>query len=77
MKPYEKLLQESGLELRMESDKGIYLLSPTLFNIFLEKLSCLRCWMTSIGGRLITNFRYPDDIVNAEEKEEAKVQRCV
>ena len=33
--------------------------------------------MTSIGGRLITNFRYPDDIVNAEEEEEANVQRCV
>ena len=27
----------------------------------------------SIGGRLITNFRFTDDIVNAEEEEEAGI----
>ena len=49
------------------------LLSPTLFNIFLERI----IWeamddhedSVSIGGRLITNFRF----VNAEEEEEAGI----
>ena len=51
------------------------LLSPTLFNIFLEKIMCEALddheGSVSIGGRLITNFRFADDIVvNAEEEEE-------
>ena len=54
------------------------LLSPTLFNIFLERILCEALddheGSVSIGGRLITNFRFADDIVvNAEEEEEAGV----
>ena len=54
------------------------LLSPTLFNIFLERIMCEALdnyeGSASIGGRLITNFRFADDIVvNAEEEEEAGV----
>ena len=52
------------------------LLSPTLFNIFLERIICeaLDEGSASIGRRLITNFRFADDIVvNAEEEEEAGV----
>ena len=48
----------------------------TLFNIFLERIMCEALddheGSLSIGGRLITNFRFEDDIVvNAEEEEEA------
>ena len=53
-------------------------LSLTLFNIFLEKI--MREALddhedsVSIGGRLITSFRFADDIVvNAEEEEETGV----
>ena len=54
------------------------LLSPTLFNIFLERIMCEALddheGSVSIGGRLITNFRFADDIiVNAEEEEEADI----
>ena len=54
------------------------LLSPNLFNIFLERIMCEALDVyegsVSIGGRLITNFRFADDIVvNAEEEEEADV----
>ena len=54
------------------------LLSPTLFNIFLERIMCEALddheGSVSIGGRLITNFCYADDIVvNAEVEEEAGV----
>ena len=54
------------------------LLSPTIFNIFLERIICEALddheGSVSIGGRLITNFRFADDIVvNAEEEEEAGV----
>ena len=54
------------------------LLSPTPFNIFLERIVCEALddhWgSVSIGGRLITNFRFADDIVvNAEEEENAGV----
>ena len=46
------------------------LLLPTLFNIFLDDHES----SVNIGGRLITNFRFADDIVvNAEEEEEAGV----
>ena len=52
------------------------LLSSTLFNMFLEKIMCEALddhgCSVIIGGRLITNFRFVDDIVvNAEEEEEA------
>ena len=54
------------------------LLSPTLFNIFLERIMCEALddheGSVSVGGRLITNFRFADDIVvNTEEFEEAGV----
>ena len=54
------------------------LLSSTLFNIFLERIMCEALddheGSVNIGGRLITNFRFADDIVvNAEEEEEAGV----
>ena len=54
------------------------LLSPTLFNIFLERIMCEALddheGSVSIGGQLITNFRFADDIVvNADEEEEAGV----
>ena len=54
------------------------LLSSTFFNIFLERIICEALddheGSVSIGGRLITNFRFADDIVvNAEKEEEAGV----
>ena len=51
------------------------LLSPTLFNIFLERIICEALDdHVSIGGQLITSFRFADDVVvNAEEEEEAGV----
>ena len=54
------------------------LLSLTLFNIFLARIMCEALddleGSVSIGGRLITNFRFADDIVvNAEGEEEAGV----
>ena len=54
------------------------LLSPTLFNIFLERIMCEALddheGSVSIGGRLITNFRFADDIVvNVEGEEGAGV----
>ena len=54
------------------------LLSPTTFNIVLEIIICEALdnheGSVSIGGQLIINFRFADDIVvNAEEEEEACV----
>ena len=56
------------------------LLSPTLFNIFLERIMCEALddhkGSVIIGGRgrLITNFRFADDIVvNAGQEEEVGV----
>ena len=54
------------------------LLLPTLFNIFLMRIMCEALddheGSVSIGGRLITNFRFADDIVvNAEVEEKAGV----
>ena len=54
------------------------LLSPTLFNTFLERIMCEALddheGSVSIGGLLTSNFRFADDIVvNAEEEEEAGV----
>ena len=54
------------------------LLSPTRFNISLERIICEALddheGGVSIGRRLITNFCFADDIVvNAEEEEEAGV----
>ena len=68
--------QENGSELQKAFEKGVYL--QQLFNIFLERIMCEALddheGSVSIGGRLITNFRFADDIVvNAEEEEEAGV----
>ena len=53
------------------------LLSPALFSIFLERIMCVSLddheGSVSIGGRLITNFRFADDIVVNAEGEEAGV----
>ena len=55
------------------------LLSPTIFNIFLETIMCEALddhegSSVSVGGRLITNFRFADDIVvNADVEEEVGV----
>ena len=53
------------------------LLSPTLFNIFLVRIMCEALddheGSVSTGGRLITNFRFADDIVVNAEEEEAGV----
>ena len=54
------------------------LLSPALFNIFLERIICEVLddyeGSVSIGGRLIINFGIADDIVvNAEEEEDVGV----
>ena len=50
------------------------LLSPTIFNIFLEKLMTDALedhkGTVSIGGRTITNFRFADDIGGFAEEEE-------
>ena len=60
------------------SSTKVCLLSPTLFNISLERNICEALddheGIVSIGGRLITNFRFADDIVfNAEEEDDAGV----
>ena len=50
------------------------LVSPIVFNIFLERIMCETLGdhegSVSIGGRLITNFRFADDIVIYAEEEE-------
>ena len=62
---------EAGLELQSESDKGVYAQPVFLERIMSEALDD-HGGSVSIGGRLITNFRFADDIVvNAEEEEEA------
>ena len=68
----------SRLQSRVSTLKKGCLLSPTFFNIFLDRIMCEALddheGSVSIGGRLITNFRFADDIVvNAEEEEEAGV----
>ena len=54
------------------------LLLPTVFNIFLDRIMCEALddheGSVSIGGRLITIFRFADDIVvNTEEEKEVGV----
>ena len=52
------------------------LLSPTLFNIFLERITTDALedheGTVSIGGRTITNFRFAD-VIDGEEEELAKL----
>ena len=58
-------------------DRQGCLLSPTLFNIFLERImpDALEDHegSTSIGGRIITNLRFADDIDALARKEEEPV----
>ena len=69
--------QETGSELQLKTDKGVYSHQPSLtLTFFLERIMCealdVHEGSVRIGGRLITNFRFADDIVvNAEEEEEA------
>ena len=59
------------------------LLSPTLFNIFLERITTDALeghkGTVSIGGRTITNLRFADDIdgLAGEEEELAKLVECL
>ena len=50
------------------------LLSPTLFNVFLERIMTDALedheGTVSIGGRIITNFRFADDIDGLAREEE-------
>ena len=62
--------QETGSELQSGSEKGVYSHQP---RIMCEALND-NGGSVRIGRRLITNFRFRDDIVvNAEENEEADV----
>ena len=60
-----------------------YLLSPTLFTIFLERITTDALkdheGNVSIGGRTITNLRLTDDIdsLAGEEKKTAKLVECL
>ena len=58
------------------------LLLPTLFKIFLERTMCEALddhdGSVSIARRLITNFRFADDIVvNAEDEEDSVLVNCL
>ena len=59
------------------------LLSPTLFNIFLERIMTVALddheGTVNIGGRTITNLRFADDIdgLAGEEEELAKLNECL
>ena len=56
------------------------LLSPTLFNIFLERMSDAmeeHDGKVSIGGRNITNLRFADDIRDALAQEEQELAALV
>ena len=59
------------------------LLSPTLFNIFLERIMTHalgdRDGTVSTGGRTINNLRFADDIdvLAGEEEELAKLAECL
>ena len=56
----------------MESDRGVF--SPTLFNIFLERIMTDALenheGTVSTGGRAITNLRFADDIDGLAGEEE-------
>ena len=64
-------------ELQSKSDKGVYSYKPSLTS-YRERIKCEALDghedRVSIGWRLITNFRFADDIVvNAEEDKETEV----
>ena len=54
------------------------LLLPALFNIFPERIMCEALddheGSVSIEGRLMINFSFADDVVNAEDEEEAGIK---
>ena len=59
---------ETDSELQQESDKSVYSHQPSLTSSYKE--SDDHVGSVSIGGRLITNFRFADEIfVNVEEEE--------
>ena len=80
------VLFNSSIEKRFRITDGVpqeCLLSPTLFNIFLERIMTDALedheGTVSIGGRTITNLRFPDDIdgLAGEEEEMAKLVECL
>ena len=65
--------QETGSEQQLRVQQGC-LLSPTLFNIYLERIMTDALedheGTVSIGGRTITNLRFADDIDGLAGEEE-------
>ena len=71
------VLFNSSIEDWFRTTVGVrqgYLLSPTLFNIFLERIMADALedheGTDSIGGRAITNLRFADDIDGLAGEEE-------
>ena len=66
-------LQPQAEEIIAEEQAGFRAGRSTTDQIFNPRIFCEK-YLRNIGGRLITNFRFADDIVvNAEEEEEAGV----
>ena len=80
------VLFNSSIEDWFQTTVGVRqgcLLSPTLFNVFLERITTgalkYHEGTVSFGGRTITNFHFADDIdgLAGEEEELAKVVGCL
>ena len=85
-KATEAVLLNSSIEDWFRTTVGVRqgcLLSPTLFNIFLERIIADALGdhegTISIGGRTISNLRFADDIdgLAGEEEELAKLVECL
>ena len=71
---YSMAAQGTSSELQSESEKGVYSHHPAFWRISWVKSEDDDEGSVSIGGRLITNFRFADGkVVNAEEEDEAEV----
>ena len=85
VRPTEQLYEKATRAVQMNGSIGELfrttvgvrqgcLLSPTLFNIFLERIMSVALeeheGMVSIGGRHITNLQFADDINALAEKEQ-------